>query len=573
MWQDNLKKWQQVENLDPILKEELSKISNQEQSKLEDAFGDFAVFGTGGIRAKLGVGSANLNFYTVARAASGLADYIQKQDFAKPSVVIGYDTRYFSREFAVLSANILAEHQVQVYLADHVIPTPELSFLVRHFEATNGIMITASHNPAMYNGYKVYDADGGQITLDMANQIINEIQKYDNDLFTLPINYKETASPLITNLDKSVEQLYLDKLQTVTRNKSMIDSEGSKLKIVYTPLHGTGERLVTMGLSSLGFTDVNVVAEQAVKDPNFSTVKFPNPEFPEAFSLARKLGEQQGADVLIATDPDADRLGVAIKDKDGQYTLLTGNQMGALMIDYLLRNLTNNDLSKYDYQVVKTIVTSDLGANIAKSYGCNVRETLTGFKFIGEQIEQIQLAHDKTKYLFGYEESYGYLIEPYVRDKDAIQAAILTAEMALSAKLSSKSLLERLQQLYKDFGYYDECLLTKNFSSSMEAQKFEQRITELRQNPPRMIGTKKVVKFEDFENSLILNDKGETTPITLPKSNVLKFVLENGSWLAVRPSGTEPKIKVYLSAVERTAEDSKELLKQLEDFANQKLLV
>lgn len=573
MWQDNLKKWQQVKDLDPILKKELSKISDQSQSELEESFGDFAVFGTGGIRAKLGVGHAKLNFYTIARATSGLADYIKKQDLARPSIVIGYDTRYFSREFAVLSANILAAHQIQVYLTDHVIPTPELSFLVRHFKANNGIMITASHNPAMYNGYKVYDSDGGQITLNMANQIIDEIQKYDDDLFALPINYQEIENPLITSLDEEIEQLYLEKLQTVARNKSMINGEGSKLKIVYTPLHGTGERLVKKGLASLGFTDVSIVTEQAVKDPNFSTVEFPNPEFPEAFNLAMKLGKKQGADILIATDPDADRLGVAIKDDDGQYTLLTGNQMGALMIDYLLQSLTSSDLSKYDYQVVKTIVTSDLGAKIARSHGCNVRETLTGFKFIGEQIEQIELAHDKTKYLFGYEESYGYLIEPYVRDKDAIQAAILTAEMALSAKMAHKSLLKRLQELYKNFGYYDERLLTKTFSSSLEAQLLEHRITELRQNPPKVIGTMKVVKFEDFENSLAFNNRGETNLIELPKSNVLKFILENGSWLAVRPSGTEPKIKVYLSAVGKTAVESENLLEQLEDFSNRKLLI
>ena len=570
MWQDNFREWQNDAELDETLKREL--VSIKEPSELAERFGDYASFGTGGIRAKLGVGTSRLNFYTIARATSGLADYIQKNNEGELSIVIGYDTRHFSRDFAVLSANILAAHHIKVYLADHVIPTPELSFLVRHFQANNGIMITASHNPAIYNGYKVYDADGGQITLDMANAITAEIKQYDASLLSLPINYQQISDNSIISLNEDIEQLYLEQLQKVSRNKQMITQSGAELNIVYTPLHGTGERLVTLGLASLGFKNVHVVPEQAVKDPDFSTVHFPNPEFPEAFDLARKLGQEQNADILIATDPDADRLGVAIKNSEGHYDLLTGNQMGALMIDYLLRSLSPTERNQYDYQVVKTIVTSDLGANIARKNYCQIRETLTGFKFIGEQIEQIEEAHDQTRYLFGYEESYGYLIEPYVRDKDAIQAAILTAEMALDAKLNHKSLLQRLHELYEEYGYYSEKLLTKTFENSSEADQLELKIAALRQEPPKQIGNLKVKRMEDFENSQSTDAEGHVETIKLPKSNVIKMILDDDSWLAVRPSGTEPKIKVYLSAIGVNELSAEQTLKQLEDFATQQLL-
>ncbi|MGQ2375402.1 phospho-sugar mutase [Companilactobacillus zhachilii] len=563
-WQNNVQLWQNDEQLSPVLRKELQAI--KDDNELKERFSEFPTFGTGGIRAKLGVGTSRLNYYTVARVTFGLANYILKKNDGDRGVVISYDTRHFSKTFAVIAANILIKNNIKVYICDHVTPTPELSFLVRNYKAAQGIMITASHNPAIYNGYKVYDDDGGQITLEAANEISSEIEKC-LDYLKLPINTELKNSKLITVLDGDVENLYLKQLKGVTRNSQMIKKHGEELKIVYTPLHGTGLKLVTKGLAAAGFSDVNVVKEQAIPDPDFPTVEYPNPEYASAFKMAIKTGNNMNADILIATDPDADRLGVAVRDDKGQYNLLSGNQLGALMIDYLGCHLKSEDDNKY--QVVKTIVTSDFGATIADYYHCRVRETLTGFKFIGEQIEKIENAHDATKYLFGYEESYGYLISPYVRDKDSIQAAVLTAEIALSLKLDNKNLLSKLDELYHKFGYYQDKLITKTFKSKVESQELIGEISVLRENYPKTIGSLRVKKVQDFEKSEQIDfSNGEKRKLNLPKSNVIKIILEDGSWMAIRPSGTEPKIKIYLSSKGKTKEESSKTMMKLNEYAD-----
>ncbi|MFC6177681.1 phospho-sugar mutase [Companilactobacillus huachuanensis] len=568
-WQDNFQMWENNQKLDSNIKNELNKINDNEE--LKDRFSAFPTFGTGGIRAKLGVGTSRLNYYTVARTTEGLANYILKNKRENEGVVISFDTRNYSNDFAIISANILAQNGIKVYICNHVTPTPELSYLVRHFEAGQGIMITASHNPAIYNGYKVYDSDGGQITLDTANEISVEIDKCRNYL-ELSVNTKLTDSPLVNILDEDVENLYLHHLKEVTRNPKMIEKYGNELKIVYTPLHGTGLKLVTKGLEAAGFTNVIVEPQQAIPDPNFSTVKFPNPEFPSAFDLAIKLGYKEDADILIATDPDADRLGVALRDENGIFRLLSGNQLGALMVNYLVNHISQNDHSRY--QVVKTIVTSNLGAEIAKKNNCDVRETLTGFKFIGEQIEEIEESADDIKYLFAYEESYGYLISPFVRDKDSIQAALLTAEIALSLKRHGENLLTQLESLYSEFGFYQDKLITKTFTSEAEANTLVGKIAELRNSHPKTIGNMVVQKIQDFEKSEqfdILNDSVQV--LKLPKSNVIKIILKDQSWLAIRPSGTEPKIKIYISCVGNAKKDCQNKLSVLENFANKLLEV
>lgn len=563
-WQNNVQLWQNDEQLSSVLRKELQAI--KDDNELKERFSEFPTFGTGGIRAKLGVGTSRLNYYTVARVTFGLANYILKKNDGDKGVVISYDTRHFSKKFAVIAANILVKNNIKVYICDHVTPTPELSFLVRNYKAAEGIMITASHNPAIYNGYKVYDDDGGQITLEAANEISNEIKKCV-DYLKLPINTELKNSNLITVLDGDVENLYLKQLKGVTRDSQKIKKYGKELKIVYTPLYGTGLKLVTKGLAAAGFSDVNVVKEQAIPDPDFSTVEYPNPEYASAFKMAITTGKNVNADILIATDPDADRLGVAVRDDKGKYILLSGNQLGALMIDYLGRHLKSEDDNKY--QVVKTIVTSDFGATIADYYHCRVRETLTGFKFIGEQIEKIENAHDATKYLFGYEESYGYLISPYVRDKDSIQAAVLTAEIALSLKLDNKSLLSKLDELYHKFGYYQDKLMTKTFNSKEESQELIGEISVLRANYPKMIEDLRVRKIQDFEKSEQIDfSDGVKRKLNLPKSNVIKIILENGSWMAIRPSGTEPKIKIYLSSKGKTKEESSKIMMKLNEYAD-----
>ncbi|MFC6315334.1 phospho-sugar mutase [Lapidilactobacillus achengensis] len=566
-WQEEVEKWRSFEALNPELKRDLAELKNE--ADLKTSFADYASFGTGGIRAKLGVGTAKLNLYTIARATSGLADYINEVSTrSNKSVVIGYDTRHHSRDFANVAANILIRQGITVYLADHIMPTPELSFLVRHFSANNGIMITASHNPAIYNGYKVYDADGGQITLEAATQIVQRIQKYQDPLH-LPVETALTANKRLKILDGEIEAEYLKKLKTVTRNSELTHKFGDQLKIVYTPLHGTGGKLVTTGLAMAGFTQVMPVEKQMLADPNFSTVEYPNPEFPSAFELAIEMGKKEKADILIATDPDADRMGVAVRQTTGEYRLLTGNQVGALMIDYLTRNLSDKQKETHQYQVVKTVVTSDLGADIARSNGCNVRETLTGFKFIGEQIEEIEQEHSRDQYLFGYEESYGYLIEPYVRDKDSIQAALLISEISLELKRHGKTLVDRLEDLYLEYGYYQEKLITKTFVTEHDKQKFIKKLDQLRVEVPEKIADLSVEKIEDFETSHCLDIvNNRTVMIDLPKSDVIKLVVENNSWIAIRPSGTEPKIKIYLSAHGQSRKSAQKILSSFERFAD-----
>ncbi|WP_179394138.1 phospho-sugar mutase [Lacticaseibacillus absianus] len=537
------------------------------EAAIEEHFEGYPAFGTGGIRALMGVGTNRLNAYTIARVTTGLAQYIQTAGPEAPCVAISFDTRAHSKEFAQISAAILATKGCRVYLSDRPRPTPELSFMTRHFGAFVGIMITASHNPAQYNGYKVYDASGGQITLDQARTITAAIEQVTDEL-ALPVS---TGLPEGVHLvGTEIDRAYLACLSAVIQAPDTTRANGHQLKVVYTPLHGTGEALVTAGLKQAGFTALRVVPEQSVQDPNFCTVKLPNPEYHDAFALALALAKQTDADIAIATDPDADRLGIAVKHA-GQYRFLSGNQLGAIFTDYLIRMLKQTGRDLTDYRLIKTIVTSDFGQAIAGRHGIPTIETLTGFKFIGEQADHLE-ATGRLKFLLGYEESFGFLIAPFVRDKDAVQAAVLACEVALDCKREGQTMIDRLTRLEDQYGVYRDRLVSADFQSKAEEARILARVTSLRQAHPRQLAGITVSAYEDYETSQrVTLATGQTTTLTLPKSNVLKVWFEDGSWLAVRPSGTEPKIKSYLATRDPDARTAEARLEALATWVKQTL--
>lgn len=553
LWKEKVDKWQNSNAVPIYLKEELESLNSD---ILFDSFYRYLEFGTGGMRGEIGPGTNRINLVMIRRVTVALANYILANDGQSAGVVIAYDNRHFSKEFAEETAKVFAYYGVKVYLSDFIRPTPIVSLAVREFKAFAGVMITASHNPKQYNGYKIYDASGGQITLETANEItkiLNEIEDETDLDFDLD---NQGISNLINHFGSEIDELYLSKLRTVTVNTDLVKDEGEKVKILYTPLHGSGQYLVLNGLLEAGFLDSHLLQEQADYDSNFSTVDYPNPEEAEVFQLAIQKGDVISADILLATDPDSDRLGVAVRN-GLRYQLLTGNEIGVLMLYYLAQH---NQLA--NSQVVKTIVTSDLGKKIAKAYQLNMTETLTGFKFIGEKIEDFE--QSKLPFLFGYEESYGYLIKPYVRDKDAIQAAILLAEMALFYKLKNKTLLDVLDEIAKEYGYYKEELVTKTYYGAEASQFLVEQMSYIEANLPSYIGEMQVVRVQNYNKSLDLDVmSGVTKDIQLPQSNVLKLFLEDDSWVCIRPSGTEPKCKVYFSVNGRSQSEASEKLTQL----------
>ncbi|MBC1315800.1 phospho-sugar mutase [Listeria booriae] len=533
-WQENWQKWSVASTDDAALQEELTELSNYELRR--EHFYRYLEFGTGGMRGELGCGTNRMNKYMIRWVTSGVAAYILEQGRQNDGVAIAYDSRHFSAEFALEAAKTLGAAGIKVYLSDALRPTPELSFIVRKWQAAAGIVITASHNPAEYNGFKVYGADGCQITLEVAAKITNYLEMV-TDLFAIPAGDEQRLlqDGLLEYIGTEADSAYLEQVQTVTQNPEWTQQNGAELQIVYTPLHGTGERLVLGSLKQAGFTNVHVVAEQVIPDGAFPTVTSPNPEDHEAFEMAIKASD--GADILMATDPDADRIGVAVKNENGEYQILTGNQLGALLLHYLVTQPGVPPNSA----LIKTIVTSDLGEKIATKYGVKTYNTLTGFKFIGEKIadwERTQAAH----FLFGYEESYGYLVKPFVRDKDAIQAALLTAEVALALKKQGKTLYEGLQEIYETFGYFAESLHTITAKGEQGVARIQEMMQQMRRadsvHPD-------VVRKEDYKT-------GEGIELALPKSDVLKFYLADGSWFCIRPSGTEPKCKIYFSCIGET---------------------
>lgn len=570
-WRTSYERWKNKENLDSELKSLLLKAEGNEK-ELEDCFYKKLEFGTAGMRGEIGPGPNRMNVYTVRKASTGLAAYIgaNGEEAKKRGVVIAYDSRHKSPEFAMEAAKTLAENGVQTYVFDELRPTPELSFAVRELNAFAGIVITASHNPPEYNGYKVYGEDGAQLPPADADKLIGYVNAIENELeIEAGDEAVLTEKGLIKMIGEDIDQAYLNKLTSISVNPDL--AKETEVKVIFTPLHGTANKSVRRGLKALGYEHVTVVPEQELPDPDFSTVSSPNPEEHAAFEYAIRLGEEKGADILIGTDPDADRLGVAVKNQEGRYVVLTGNQTGALLLHYLLSQKQQKGTLPDNGVVLKTIVTSEMGRDIAASFGLDTIDTLTGFKFIGEKIKQFE-ASGEYAFQFGYEESYGYLIGDFARDKDAVQAALLAVEVCAFYKKQGKSLYDGLLELYKSFGFYREGLKSLTLKGKEGAEQIAAILSTFREQPPLSIAGKDVVSAEDYltgKRTLLKENKTET--IDLPKSNVLKYFLEDGSWFCLRPSGTEPKVKFYFAVKGQTNEDSEALLNQLTDEVMKKI--
>ncbi|WP_029594815.1 phospho-sugar mutase [Exiguobacterium chiriqhucha] len=558
-----VEKWSQFPKLPADLKKELNELLKDEDA-INDHFYKHLEFGTGGMRGEIGVGTNRLNIYTVRRAITGLAHYINEQgDRAKDrGVVIAYDCRYKSEEFAKEIVQVLGHYGVKSFLFDALRPTPELSFAVRYLDAFAGIVITASHNPPQYNGIKIYGDDGGQMPLQMAEQITRKIDEVQNEL-SLPVSeFNELLSQgLVEFIGETVDEAYLAEVKSIQLSKE----KKSDLKIVFSPLHGTAHHLIPEGLKRAGYHHVTVVKEQMHPDPEFSTVVSPNPEDHDAFEYAIRYGEKYGADILLATDPDADRLGVAVRNHKGQYSVLTGNQTGALMLDYLLRKKSESNTLSSNGAVVKTIVTSEIGRAIAASYGIETFDTLTGFKFIGEKINEFEQTKSN-EFLFGYEESYGYLIGDFVRDKDAVQAALFIAEVAEDYNRRGMTLYDGLHLIWERYGFYQEDLVSLTLKGQEGALKINDMIENVRHTPITSLGGLQVVMIEDYLTGIKTNlHTREDTVLDFPSSNVIKLLLENDAWVTLRPSGTEPKIKFYFGVKESSFEESRKRLTALKD--------
>ena len=566
-YQENFQKWADFADLPDYLRRDLE--SMDEKTK-EDAFYTNLEFGTAGMRGLIGAGTNRINIYVVRQATEGLARLIESKGGNKKErgVAIAYDSRHFSPEFAFESAAVLAKHGIKSYVFESLRPTPELSFAVRHLNCFAGIMITASHNPAPFNGYKVYGEDGGQMPPHDADALTTYIRSIENPFAVEVADIEaEKASGLIEVIGEAVDVEYLKEVKDVNINPALIEEFGKDMKIVYTPLHGTGEMLARRALAQAGFDSVQVVEAQATPDPDFSTVKSPNPESQAAFALAEELGRQVGADVLVATDPDADRVGVEVLQKDGSYLNLSGNQIGAIMAKYILEAHKNAGTLPENAALCKSIVSTDLVTKIAESYGATMFNVLTGFKFIAEKIQEFEEKHNHT-YMMGFEESFGYLIKPFVRDKDAIQAVLVVAELAAYYRSRGLTLADGIEEIYKEYGYYAEKTISVTLSGVDGAEQIKAIMAKFRENGPKEWNATAVSITEDFKAQTSTAADGTVTALTTPPSDVLKYTLANGSWIAVRPSGTEPKIKFYIAVVGESNEDSQAKIANIEAEIN-----
>ncbi|REJ28342.1 MAG: phosphoglucomutase [Caldibacillus debilis] len=566
-WKQRAERWLRFENLDPELKKQLEEMAKDEK-KLEDLFYKYLEFGTGGMRGEIGPGTNRINIYTVRKASEGLARFLLAsggEEKAKQGVVIAYDSRRMSREFALETAKTVGKHGIKAYVFESLRPTPELSFAVRYLHAAAGVVITASHNPPEYNGYKVYGEDGGQLTPKAADELIRYVYEVEDELsLTVPGEQELIDRGLLQYIGENIDLAYIEKLKTIQLNRDVILNGGKDLKIVFTPLHGTAGQLVQTGLREFGFQNVYVVKEQEQPDPDFSTVKSPNPEEHEAFEIAIRYGKKYDADLIMGTDPDSDRLGIVVKNGRGDYVVLTGNQTGAILLYYLLSQKQEKGMLVRNSAVLKTIVTSELGRAIASDFGVETIDTLTGFKFIGEKIKEFKETGSHV-FQFGYEESYGYLIGDFVRDKDAIQAALFAAEAAAYYKAQGKSLYDVLMDIYKKYGFYKESLRSITLKGKDGAEKIRAIMDAFRQNPPEEVSGIPVAITEDYlTQKRVDKAAGQTTPIHLPKSNVLKYYLADESWFCIRPSGTEPKCKFYFAVRGDSEAQSEARLRQLE---------
>ncbi|MEI5906382.1 phospho-sugar mutase [Bacillus spongiae] len=560
-WKDIYQKWIKDNQLDQELRSQLMNI--KDESLLEDAFYKNLEFGTGGMRGEIGPGTNRMNLYTVRKASEGLARYIEKhgEEAKKRGVVIAFDSRHKSPEFSMEAAKTLATHGIQTYIFESLRSTPELSFALRYLKAFSGIVVTASHNPPEYNGYKVYGDDGAQLPPKEADKVIAMVNKVENEL-AIQVESEDVLKErgLIKVIGEEIDQSYLEHLLSISENPQA--AKETSLRVVFTPLHGTAKMMVNRVFDALEYEHVYIVKEQADPDANFSTVASPNPEEHAAFELAIRDGKEVDADILIATDPDADRVGVAVKKPDGEYVLLTGNQTGAIMLNYILSQKSEKNTLPENGIVFKTIVTSELGRQIAQKYNMATEDVLTGFKFIGEKIKQYEQSKDYT-FVFGYEESYGYLIGDFARDKDAIQAVLIATEAAAYYKKQGKTLYDVLLDLYEEHGFYKEGMKSLTLKGKQGAEQIQSILLSLREEPIKELAGIKVSSIEDYSTS-IRNDLTSTkqTTINLPKSNVLKYFLEDGSWFCIRPSGTEPKVKFYLSVMDDSLQNSDKKLEK-----------
>lgn len=560
---ENFQKWLDFEQLPDYLRQEL--LSMDEKTK-EDAFYTNLEFGTAGMRGYIGAGTNRINIYVVRQATEGLAKLIETkgEEAKKRGVAIAYDSRHFSPEFAFESAQVLAQHGIKSYVFEALRPTPELSFAVRHLNAYAGIMVTASHNPAPFNGYKVYGQDGGQLPPADADALTDFIRAIENPFAVELADLDESKSAgLIQVIGEDVDIEYLREVKDVNINQDLINNFGKDMKIVYTPLHGTGEMLTRRALAQAGFESVVVVESQAKADPDFSTVKSPNPESQAAFALAEELGREVDADVLVATDPDADRLGVEIRQLDGSYKNLSGNQIGAIIAKYILEAHKTAGTLPENAALAKSIVSTELVTKIAESYGATMFNVLTGFKFIAEKIQEFEEKHNHT-YMFGFEESFGYLIKPFVRDKDAIQAVLLVAEIAAYYRSRGLTLADGIDEIYKEYGYFAEKTISVTLSGVDGAAEIKKIMDKFRENGPKQFNNTDIVLLEDFQKQTATKNDGIISNLTTPPSNVLKYTLADDSWIAVRPSGTEPKIKFYIATVGNDLADAETKIANIE---------
>lgn len=559
--------WLENEYFDKDTKEELKAIEN-DPKEIEERFYRDLEFGTGGLRGIIDAGTNRINIYTVRKASQGLANYIAKQGEAarKRGIAIAYDSRFKSPEFSLEAAKVFAGNGIKAYLFDELRPTPELSFAVRYFGAIAGIVVTASHNPKEYNGYKVYGEDGGQLPLDASTAVLEEINRI-TDITKVNVVEKDQAiqEGLLQIVGKEVDDAYIAKLKTLTINPDIAAKVGDSFKIIYTPIHGTGNKPVRRILDEIGFKNVIVVKEQEKPDPAFSTVKSPNPEEKDAFKIAIELAKKENVDLIIGSDPDCDRVGVVVRNAEGEYVVLTGNQTGCLLLEYILSQKKEKGALPSNGFVVKTIVTTELSRAIAKHYDIELVEVLTGFKFIGEQIK-LQDEFGSKKYLFGFEESYGYLAGTFVRDKDGVVASMLIAEMAAYYRSRNMSLYEGLQEIFQKYGYSLEGINSFTLAGKEGVERIKGAMEKLRMDKPQNFNGSEVAAVRDYlVGERVDFTVGEKSALTLPESDVLYFEMKDGSWFCIRPSGTEPKIKIYYGVSADTFNNADSKLKVLQE--------
>lgn len=562
MYREKYNEWINSNTISEEVKTELRAIKDEKE--IEDRFYKELEFGTGGLRGVIGAGTNRMNVYTVGKATQGFADFINETYKNEKSVAIAYDSRNMSKEFAKAAALTLCANDIKVYLYESLRPTPMLSFAVRHLSCKAGIVITASHNPKEYNGYKAYGEDGCQLTDEPAKEVIGYVNRVEDYSKIKTMSEEEALEKgLLVYIGEDVDKAYIESLKSLTIRKELVKDFAKDLKIVYTPIHGSGNVPVRRVLNELGYENVLVVKEQEMPNGNFPTAPYPNPENPDVFKIAMEMANEVNADVIFGTDPDCDRIGVVVKDNQGEFKVLTGNQTGMLLVNYLLSSLKELDKLPKNGAVIKTIVTTESVRKMAEAYGVELIDVLTGFKYIGEKIREFEET-GSNEYLIGFEESYGYLVGTFARDKDAVVASMLIAEMTLYYKKQGKTLYDALVEIYEQYGYFKESLVSVELKGKEGQEKIGRCLDLLREDEITEVNGVKVVRYFDYKLSIEKDNVSNTTSeINLPKSNVLKYILADDSWFVVRPSGTEPKMKVYLAVKGNSLEDAD---KKTEEF-------